>query len=175
MQQDFDLLKDLKLDKEEYEKDIYKYIDKLQILFLKDILPKKIEKTNTKEELINLMYQMRYYNLIPYNKKMEIRNVNKFKELIDIAFSLLISKMYKLKMINTISTNEKADVLIVKNIFDLRMITLEETYVELLKKENNFYQLNIYDEKDTLEESIELQLEFNKKDRMKLKRKVKLF
>lgn len=80
-----------------------------------------------------------------------------------------------MKIINTMSTNEKNDIEIVKNIFFLRIISLEEIYLELIKIKDNNYKLNIYDDKDTLEESIELQLEFNKKDKIKLKRKVKLF
>ena len=65
--------------------------------------------------------------------------------------------------------------LLVINIFYLRTISLENLYLELFKIEENKYNLNIYDEKDTLEESKDIQLQFNKKDKIKLKRKVKLF
>ena len=73
------------------------------------------------------------------------------------------------------STNEKSDINIVKNIFSLRMISLEEIYLELIKKKDDIYKLNIYDDKDTLEDCIDIKLEFSKKDRVKFKRRVKLF
>lgn len=176
LQDDFDLLKDIKFENNESnEKLLYKYINKLQIIFLKEILPEKIEKLNTKEELIDLLYQIRYYNFIPYTLEKKIKDVRQFKSALDSLLSILIKKLYKMKIINTMSTNEKNDIEIVKNIFFLRIISLEEIYLELIKIKDNNYKLNIYDDKDTLEESIELQLEFNKKDKIKLKRKVKLF
>ena len=101
--------------------------------------------------------------------------MNQFKGDLDSVLEIFIKKLYKLKIINTMSTNEKNDIEIVKNIFYLRMISLEEVYLELLNINGNNYQLNIYDDKDTLEESINIKLEFNKKDKVKLKRKVKLF
>ena len=54
------------------------------------------------------------------------------------------------------------------------MINLEDVYLEVKKKENRFV-IQIYDEKETLEKAIEMELEFNKKDKVKLNRKVKLF
>ena len=89
--------------------------------------------------------------------------------------NLLLTKLYKLKIINTLSNNEKNDIEIVKNIFYIRTINLEEIYLELKKKETNIYELYILDGKDTLEVTKELNLEFNKKDRIKLKKQIKLF
>ena len=176
LQEDFDLLKDIKFEDDENNKKLlYKYINKLQVVFLKNILPKKIENLNTKEELIDLVYQIRYYNFIPYTLDENIKDVNQFKGDLDSVLAILIRKLYKLRIINTMSTNEKNDIEIVKNIFYIRMISLEEVYLELLNISGNNYQLNIYDDKDTLEESINIKLEFNKKDKVKLKRKVKLF
>ena len=74
-----------------------------------------------------------------------------------------------------ISNNEKNDIEIVKNIFYIRTINLEEIYLELKKKDTNLYELYILDGKDTLEVTKELNLEFNKKDRIKLKKQIKLF
>ena len=61
-----------------------------------------------------------------------------------------------------------------KNIFDLKIINLEDIYLELKKKDNE-YIIKFYDEKETLEKEIKLKLEFNKKDKIKLNKKIKLF
>ena len=82
--------------------------------------------------------------------------------------------MYDNKIINVISTNENNDIQIIKNIFDLKLINLEDIYLEL-KKKNNIYIIKVYDEKETLETQIEMNLEFNKKDKIKLNKKIKLF
>ena len=154
---------------------LYRYINKLQKILLEKILPQKLETINEKEKLIDFIYQLRYYNLIQYNSEREIKDVKELQENLTNLEKLLIKKLYSLKIINTLSTSERNDIEIVRNIFYLRTISLENLYLELFKIEENKYNLNIYDEKDTLEESKDIQLQFNKKDKIKLKRKVKLF
>ena len=170
LKEDFELLKDI-----EHENKLYEYINKLEILFMKDILYKKVELASTEEELINLAYQIRYYQFLPYTSENIINDVDEFKEFNKNVIRLIIKKMYKMKMLHTMSTNEEQDINIIENIFNLRTISLEEIYLELEKLKDDKYQLNIYDDKETLEKSVELILNFNKKDKIKLKRKVKLF
>ena len=82
--------------------------------------------------------------------------------------------MYSKKVINTLSTNEINDIEIVKQIFDLKIVNLEDIYLEIRKKDDR-YSIKFYDEKETLETQIDIKLEFNKKDRIKLNKKIKLF
>ena len=175
MQNDYNLLKDIDFEDVKNDKLLDRYINKLQKILLEKILPKKLETINEKEKLIDFIYQLRYYNLIQYNSEREIKDVKELQENLTNLEKLLIKKLYSLKIINTLSTNERNDIEIVRNIFYLRTISLENLYLELFKIEGNKYNLNIYDEKDTLEESKDIQLQFNKKDKIKLKRKVKLF
>ncbi len=178
LQNDFNLLKGIQFeDMIKNEKLLYKNIDKLQTLFLEKMLPQKIKKMNEKDELINFIYEMRYYYWIPYKGNIAIKDVEKFRMAFDNLTTVLLKKMYHLKIMNTISTSEKNDIMIVKNIFELNTVSLEDIYLELLKdkKDKNKYILNIYDDKDTLEEAKSIELEFNKKDKIKLKRKIKLF
>ena len=169
------LLKDIDFEYVKNDKLLYRYINKLQKILLEKILPQKLETINEKEKLIDFIYQLRYYNLIQYNSEREIKDVKELQENLTNLEKLLIKKLYSLKIINTLSTSERNDIEIVRNIFYLRTISLENLYLELFKIEENKYNLNIYDEKDTLEESKDIQLQFNKKDKIKLKRKVKLF
>ena len=169
------MLKDIDFEYVKNDKLLYRYINKLQKILLEKILPQKLETINEKEKLIDFIYQLRYYNLIQYNSEREIKDVKELQENLTNLEKLLIKKLYSLKIINTLSTSERNDIEIVRNIFYLRTISLENLYLELFKIEENKYNLNIYDEKDTLEESKDIQLQFNKKDKIKLKRKVKLF
>ena len=171
LQKDFNLLKDISFDK---TNNILKDIDKLQKIFLQEILLKKIEISDDKSEIIDCIYELRYYNFLPYTKELIIKDVKNFADDINIAKENIIKKLYDKKVINTISTNEKNDIEIIKNIFDLKIINLEDIYLQIRKKENTFF-IKIYDEKETLETQIELNLEFNKKDKIKLNKKIKLF
>lgn len=171
LQKDYNLLKDINFNK---SNNIYKYIDKLQKIFLEEILSTKVDKAENRNELINCIYELRYYNFLPYTKERIIADVQEFKEDIDNIKEKLIKKLFNTKLINTLSTNEKNDVEIVKNIFNLRIINIEDIYIEI-KKENEKYIIQIYDNKETLEKELELELEFNKKDKIKFNRKIKLF
>ncbi len=175
LEDNLDLLKEINFeDGKGNPKLLYQYLNELQVIFLKEILPTKIETLNTKEELIDMLYILRYYHLMPYSEELKIKDIEEFKKLFYNIFSVLIQKMYRLKLINTISTNEKMDIRMVSCLFDLQMISLEEVYFELTKKGEK-YVLNIYDDKDTFEECIEMDLIFHKKDKVKLRKKVKLF
>lgn len=171
LQKDFNLLKDIRFDD---NNNIYKYIDKLQEVFMQEIFSSKINNLTTKNELINCIYELRYYNFLPYNENKLIKDITKFENMSSQLKENLIKKLYDNKIINTISTNEKNDIEIVKNIFDLKIINLEDIYVEIRKK-NSEYTIKFYDEKETLETQISMKLEFNKNDKIKLNKKIKLF
>ena len=176
LQNEFNLLNNINFEANgDNSKILLKELNKLQKIFLGKILPKKIENSNTKEELVNLLYQVRYYSFIPYNKEKAIYEEKSLKELLEKNINLLILKLYNLKLINTISTNEKNDVEIVKNIFFIKAINLDEIYLELLKKDKNDYELDIYDGRDTIEKTVQMKLEFNKKDKIKIKKQIRLF
>ena len=171
LQKDFNLLKDIKFDN---KNNVYKHIDILQEIFIKEIFIDKIENALSKTELINCIYELRYYSFLPYNNEMNIRDVEKFKEHLEKAKELLIKKLYNNKVINTLSTNEKNDIEIVKKIFDLKIINLEDIYLQIRKKDDE-YNIKFYDEKETLETDEIIKLDFNKKDKIKLNKKIKLF
>lgn len=171
LQKDFNLLKNIDF---EDKNNILNDIKKLQKIFLEDILFNKIENTTEKNEIVDCIHEIRYYNFLPYTDKKNICDIDELKGLLDLAKEKVIKKLYDNKIINTISTNEKNDIEIVKNIFDLKIINLEDIYLEI-KKKNNEYTIKFYDEKETLEREINMTLEFNKKDKMKLNRKIKLF
>lgn len=156
------------------ENNVYLYINELEQLFLKEILFSKIEKMDSKQELIDFTYELRYYNLLPYDNEIQVKDVEEVTTYLEAIKEKNIKKLYDNKIINTLSTNEKNDIEIVKELFNLRIISLEDIYLQI-KKHDNKYLVQIYDEKSTLEKEIELNLKFNKKDRIKLNKKIKLF
>lgn len=171
LQKDFNLLKDINFEK---DNDILKNIKKLQNIFIKEILLNKIDKVETKEDIIDCMYELRYYEFLPYMKDEKINDIKDFEKELEIAEEKIIKKLYDNKLISTISTNEENDIQIVKNMFDLKIISIEDIYLEINKKDKQFV-IRFYDEKETLEKEVYINLEFNKKDKIKLNRKIKLF
>lgn len=171
LQKDFNLIKDIKF---ENENNIYKYIDILQEIFIKDIFVKKIENSITRNELIDCLYELRYYCFLPYKKEETIKDLEKLQNFLEEIKTLLIQKLYINKIINVISSNEKNDIEIVKKIFDLKMINLENIYIQISKNDNE-YNIKFYDEKETLETQQNIKLEFDKKDKIKFNKKIKLF
>lgn len=171
LQEDYKLLYNIDF---EGNNNIYKYIDKLQELFIKHIFIEKIKKSSTRKELIDCMYELRYYKFLPYDDDKKIKDLEFLAEYIEQAEELLIKKMYDNKIINNISSNLENDVKIIKNIFDFKIINMESIYLEL-KKHNEGYILNIYDDKETLENEQQINLVFNKRDKIKLNKKIRLF
>ena len=171
LQQDEALLKGIQFDQNnQVEPSLYQ----LQKLFIRNILSQKIAKLETKNELIDCLYELRYYGLLPYRGNLLIQDIEELENELKQVEKILIQKLYAAKLINTISTNEQNDIEMIQNIFQLRMINLQDIYLVVNKKEKK-YTIQIYDEKEALEKEFEIELEFHKKDKVKLNRKIKLF
>ena len=171
-EKDYLLLKDINF---EGNNEIYKYINQVQAIFVKHILVEKIKRAATRSEMIDCMYELRYYKFLPYTKDKRVKDIEYLEAYIEQAEELLIKKMYDNKLINTISTNLENDIDIVKSIFDLKIINMEQIYIQMHKQKSDIeYALKIYDGKETLEREQMINLEFNKKDKIKLNKKIKL-
>lgn len=158
----------LKLVDEDNSQKIKEIILEIQKIFLK-CFEIKIKKAQTKQDIIKLIYELRYYCLIPYE-------LQKIQKDIQKVIKELIKKAEKEKVIETVNRNEQIDYEILKNIFNIRIIKLENLYIKITKEKDKFY-LQIFDE-EIFEEKIELsQIEnLNKKElEIKLNKKVKLF
>ena len=171
LQKEFQIIKLIHF---EDENNVNTSILKFQHLFLKEILPLKIEKIEARSDFINLLYELRYYCFIPYSQESIIAQKQELQAELEIIEEIIIKKLFEKKWINVLSSNLENDIAIVKNIFHLKMINLENIYIEIKEQKGN-YSVFIYDEKDTLEEELTMSLEFHKKDKIKLNRKIKLF
>lgn len=163
------------LDIKEIENEIKKSILKFQKMFL-SCYQTKIKKIETKQELMKLIYEFRYYCLIPFEKQKSIWQVNEISHQVKKIEMLLIEKAHELKLINVFSEEKEIDYQILKNIFCLRVINLEDLYIKIMKEKEKYY-VQLFDE-NVFEEKIQIENigEINKKDlTFKINKKVKIF
>ena len=157
------------------KEDIQTLLVKLQKLFLK-CYKVKVEKAETRQDILKLVYEFRYYNLLPVEDEKFIFQVKDFqKELKEIG-RLLIGKAQSIKLISKISKSEKLNIEILKNIFTLRIMDLEELYMKITKEKDKYY-IQLFDE-NIFEEKIEISemQKIDKKDiDIKLNKKIKIF
>ena len=138
-------------------------------IFLK-LLKEKVKKINegNKNELIKCIYKLRYYRYIPIDQNRSIRDIKalnpKFRELI----KLIIAKAQEFKIWEKISNDEETVYQILREVFDTKIIKLENINIQCIYNEKNitieFYDDNI----------IENQIKIKSND-TKLKKKFKLF
>ncbi len=107
-------------------------ISKFQNEFLK-CFEKKIDATNDRKGLIDLIYEIRYLNFLP-NCKMKLTNLEK----------KLIPKAIEGRVLNPISNNDDLDYRLLKGIFDTQVISLEALYIRLTACDEGI-KVKIYD------------------------------
>ena len=131
----------------------------------------QIEEAKTKQEIISLIYQMRYYLLLPINREKQISEGIPQKWLKPVIEKLL-DKAEELKIIQKISNNTEIRYKIWEHIFTIRAIKLEDLSIKLTKDKEQ-YSLQIFDE-NIFEEKVPLTNIQDKID-LKLNKKIKIF
>lgn len=104
----------------------------------------KIEVYDLKKELINLIYELRYYNYLPVNDK----KIKELKELENERRNLqkkLVAKLCENKVIERFSKDYEKNYLIVKYIFETKILNINKVLIKLNYKDENLY-LEYYDE-----------------------------
>ena len=148
------------------------FID-LQNIFL-ECIKAKIQDVKDKNDIMNLIYHIRYYENLPYNNKEKIIDNEVLSSKIKIIGEMLIAKASNLKCINIISKNGIYNLEIIKNIFKSKIIKLENIELEMFFKENEL-QVNIYDD-NNLENDFKLKVDIlAKRMDIKTNKKIKLF
>ena len=88
----------------------------------------------------------------------------------------LLEKAHILKIIDRFSKEQEVDYQILKNIFNIRIINLEDLYIKIIKEKEKYY-IQLFDE-NIFEEKAELENigKMNKKDlSIKMNKKIKIF
>ena len=136
----------------------------------------KIENTKNKEEILNLLIELRYYLNMPITQTKKVNQQNKLKQELEEIVRLIINKAVRAKVLLCISSNAETDYLVLKELFNTKIINLESISINI-KNENGKLFLQMFDE-NIFDEKIELG-DINSFDLkqflVKLNKNVKLF
>lgn len=156
------------------QKDIEKLLLEFQKVFLQ-CFEIKIDKAQSKQDVNKLIYEFRYYNLVPYNNN-NISEEKKLQSELKRLSKKLLDKSHKYKIIEKFSKKQDIDYELLKKVFVSRNINLEDIEIKLTKdKEGLFVQ--VFDDK-SLEEKYEMKTEekiSSKNFEIRYNKKVKAF
>ena len=128
--------------------------------------------------MTKLLYEFRYFYLLPFNKEKSIYEVEELTVQIERTIRVLIDRMKLEGIIGEFSKRKDLETKIIKSILTLKTIRLEDIYVMVSKdKERNLIYLTIFDESE-FEQKVEMGSieEIQKKDLgIKLNKKVRVF
>jgi len=154
------------IDIQDKEKELEKLKIEFQELFL-EVMKININKVETRQDIEKIIYDFRYYLLIPYNYEKRIQNIEVLQERVNEISKLIIDKAIELKVLEEISKDKETNYEILKNIFTVRIIRLEDAYIKLIKeKDRYFVQIfdeNIFEEKVEIQKPKNLEIKPNKK------------
>ena len=170
LKKQLELLEDI--GKDEQEENSFKYLIHLQKLFIKCFCI-KIQNAKEKQEIINLLYMLRYYNLIFITEIEQIKDIKELKEDLRLIEESLIKKAYDLKVFNIITNEKEVNDEIIINILKTKIISLENIGIELKQNEESL-GVNIYDG-DVFEKAITVPRFDKKSMQMKFGKIQKIF
>lgn len=137
-------------------------------------LEKKMNKINTRDELIDLIYEIRYYKSLKISKDVSIYEIDELKKHIDSIMKKTITKLCKLGAMKIISMDINLNFEIINYALDTKIIELEEIKLNFDIDDQGLI-IKVFD-KDTIEKQGRKRIDLsNKALEVKLKRKIKLF
>ena len=156
-----------------YKNDLNGILIENQKLFL-NFIDKKINKMNTRDEIIDVIYELRYYKTLKISKDIRISDIEELDEYLDKVLKKAITKLCKLGTIKIISMDINLNFEIIKYALDTKIIELEKIRLAFDIDENGLI-IRVFD-KDVIEKQGRKRVNVNKKTlEVKLKRKIKLF
>ena len=140
----------------------------LQISFIK-IFERKVELCKEKKNIINLIYQFRYYRLLSFNADNKIKDVIELKEHLENLLQIMVEKAQKLKVIDKFTNSIISDAKIVESILTNDIISLDNIMVQIskLSDEDKNHKIQFWDGNMQIKE-IELEIEPIKRKKVKL-------
>lgn len=121
----------------------YNYIEKVQRLLMGTMV-EKVKSADTRKSIMDLIYKLRYYKQLPYNKDNEVNQIETIRPYIEEFEQALYSKACDMKTVTRISINKKANIDVLNAILNTRVIELENLEVNFRAKD---YQIviDVYD------------------------------
>lgn len=159
-----------KLELSENKKEpINQYILDIQKQFLK-CFKIQIEKCILKKDMIDLIYEYRYYRFLKYNKERNIKENRYLNKQNKEITNIIIKKAEELKVLEKISNNDEYNKSILEEIFNTRIITLENIFIQIIEEDGKMFVQ--YFDGNILESKKEINI---KENGVKLRKKFKLF
>ncbi len=150
-----EFLKKLEFDRNEINEEILQ----LQNIFIECMIY-RVKKIETKDEIIKNIKIIRYYNFVLYDNKNYIKDIKKIK--LNKLENEIIKLAIEMKVLNNIEYE------LLKNIFKIRSIDLQNLTVKVKRKEELIAE---YMDEETIEEKVKI----NENEKIKLNRKLKIF
>ena len=146
---------------------------KLQKQFLY-FIDRKLSKMKTRDEIIDIIYQLRYYSRLKVGKIGTILDVEEINEYFDKVLKKAITSMCKIGAIKIISMDINLNFEIIKYALDTKIINLEETKISLDTDDDGII-IKVFD-KDVFEKQGKKKIEVVKNIlEVKKNRKIKIF
>ena len=125
-------------------KSIYDVVIELQKYFL-NFMECKVQSANEKENILEIIYEFRYYQNVCINNVLIKKNKN-LKSSLDFVQRLLITKACKMGVLKIISMNIDFNFEILKFILDTKILNLEGIRIEIDCQQDEIF-LKVYDKK----------------------------
>ena len=146
---------------------------KSQLEFTKYLL-NKAQEIEESEELVNLIYKLRYYRELYVTKDLKEKNIEKLEKNINEIYKIVITKACKNEDIKIVNLDIETNYKIIKNVLDTKIIDLDEIKIKLKYTVNKLI-VCVY-ENEVLEREISFEENINRNDiGVKLNKKIKLF
>ena len=149
---------------------VEKIIIEFQQIFLK-CFKNKINNVQSKKEIVNLIYNFRYYYLLKYKKNSNISECSVLENNLMETFNKLIEKAEELKSIEKFADDNYSNLQILKSVFTNEIINLENIIIQISEydDENDLYNVQYFDGVMLVkEEKIKLNNVFYIKRKMRL-------
>lgn len=121
----------------------YEELAKLQKEFIY-IIEKTIKRLQTKEEILEVIYCLRYYQNMNFFEDVKIKEYSQLQDDLNNVLKLAITKACKMNVIKVVSRNIDTNFEIIRYILDTKIIKLEDIKVYLEIEENNIF-IKVYD------------------------------
>ena len=122
----------------------------------------------SKNKLIEWIYKIRYFRYIPISKNENVKDLRELNNLFEELIKLIIKKAQKLKIWDIFSEDEQLTYNVLKEIFDTKIIYLQNINIQCRYEEKTLY-VEYYDD-TVIENTVKIGMES-----VKIKRKIKVF
>lgn len=137
-------------------------------------IDKKLNKMKTRDEILDVLYELRYYKFLRISKNKPIIEIEEIDNEIDKIMKKAITILCKLGAIKIISMDINLNFEIIKYALDTKIMELEKIKLYFDSDENGLI-IKVFD-KDIIEKQGRKKVNISKKTlEVKMKRKIKLF